>query len=61
MSVNNVESNISQVNAGNYWHQNRKADDSRNEKKSALPPKEDNAVKISISKEGIENCRKKLH
>jgi len=61
MSVNNVESNISQVNAGNYWLQNRKVDDSRNEKKSALSPKEDNAVKISISKEGIESCRKKLY
>ena len=61
MSVNNVNGNVSQVRAGSNWFQNMKVDNSGEKEKSALSTKEDNAVKISISQEGIKSYRKKLH
>lgn len=61
MSVNNVEGNINQIGAGKHWFQNMQIDNSRNEEKGALTPKESNAVEVSISKEGIESYRKKFH
>lgn len=61
MSVNNIDGNVSQVNAASNWFQNMKVDDSSEKEKSALPAKEDNAVKISISQEGMKSYRKKLH
>lgn len=57
MSVN-IEGNVSQVSAGNNWFQNVKADGQQ--EKAAPQPKADDAVKVSISQEGIENYRKQL-
>ncbi len=55
MSVN-IEGNVGQVSSGSTWFQNVKAD---GQKEKAVPqPKADNAVKVSISQEGIESCRK---
>jgi len=59
MSVN-IEGNISQINTGNNWFQNRKAGSQQEQEKAAPKPKVDNAVKVSISQEGIENYRKQL-
>ena len=61
MSVNNIDGNVSQVSAGSNWFQNMKADYSGEKEKNALPIKEDNAVKISISQEGMKSYRQKLH
>lgn len=61
MSVNNIDGNVSQISAGSNWFQNMKVDNSGEKEKSALPTKEDNAVKISISQEGMKSYRKKLH
>ncbi len=61
MSVNNIDGNVSQVSAGSNWFQNMKIDNSAEKEKSALPIKEDNAVKISISQEGMKSYRQKLH
>ena len=58
MSVN-IEGNVSQVSAGNNWFQNVKA--GGQQEKSAPQPKADDAVKVSISQEGIESYRKQLH
>lgn len=57
MSVN-IESSVVQINAGNNWFQNVKAGGQK--EKAALQPKADDAVKVSISQEGIENYRKQL-
>ena len=57
MSVN-IEGNVSQVSAGNNWFQNVKA--GGQQEKAAPQPKSDDAVKVSISQEGIENYRKQL-
>ncbi len=59
MSVN-VEGNVSQINAGNSWFQNVKAGGQQEKEKAAPQPKADNAVKVSISQEGIESYRKQL-
>lgn len=57
----NVNGSTSQVNTGNNWFQNMKTANSKEQKTmNALSPKGDNAVKISISQEGIESYRKKL-
>ncbi len=61
MSVNSIDGNVSQVCAGSNWFQNMKVDDSGEKEKNILPIKEDNAVKISISQEGMKSYRKKLH
>lgn len=61
MSVNGIDGNVSQVSAGSNWFQNMKADNSGEKEKSALPIKENNAVKISISQEGMKSYRQKLH
>lgn len=61
MSVNNIDGNVSPVSAGSNWLQNRKADNSGEKEKSAFPAKEENAVKLSISQEGMKSYRKKLH
>jgi len=55
----NIEGNVSQISAGNNWFQNVKA--GSQQEKAAPQPKADDAVKVSISQEGIENCRKQLH
>lgn len=57
MSVN-IEGNVSQVSAGNNWFQNVKV--SGQQEKAAPQPKADDAVKVSISQEGIENYRKQI-
>lgn len=60
MSVS-VNGNTSQVSTGNNWFQNMKTANSKEQKTmSALSSKGDNAVKLSISQEGIESYRKKL-
>lgn len=61
MSVNNIDGNVSPVSAGSNWLQNMKADNSGEKEKSAFPAKEENAVKLSISQEGMKSYRKKLH
>ncbi len=54
----NVEGNISQINTGNNWFQNVKAG---GRQENVVPqPKAGDAVKVSISQEGIENYRKQL-
>lgn len=58
MSVNNIEGNVSQVSAGNNWFQNKKVVISGEKGKNALSPKEDNGVKISISREGMKKQAK---
>ena len=57
MSVN-IEGNVSQISAGNNRFQNVKA--GGQQEKAAPQPKADDAVKVSISQEGIENYRKQL-
>lgn len=60
MSVN-VNGSTSQINTGNNWFQNMKTVNFKEQKTmNALLSKDDNVVKISISQEGIESCRKKL-
>jgi len=59
MSVN-VEGNVSQINAGNSWFQNVKAGGQQEKEKAAPQQKADDAVKISISQEGIESYRKQF-
>lgn len=56
-----IDGNVSQVSAGSNWFQNLKNANSGEKEKSALPMKEDNAVKISISHEGMKSYRQKLH
>lgn len=56
-----IDGNVSQVSAGSNWFQNLKNANSGEKEKSALPIKEDNAVKISISHEGMKSYRQKLH
>ena len=58
MSIN-IEGNVSQINTGNNWFQNMKADSQQ--EKAAPQAKVDDAVKVLISQEGIENYRKQLH
>ena len=57
MSVN-IEGNISQASAASGWYQNSRAASPQEKEKDAPQPKADNAVKVSISQEGIENYRK---
>lgn len=58
----NVNGSTSQVSTGNNWFQNMKTANSKEQKPmNALSSKGDNAVKLSISQEGIESYRKKLH
>ena len=60
MSVN-VSGNTSQISTGNNWFQNMKTVSSKEQKKMSAPPlKDDKAVQLSISQEGIENYRKKI-
>lgn len=61
MSVNNIEVNVGQVSTGSNWIQNMKADNPGEKEKSTLPTKEDDAVQISISQEGMKSYREKLH
>ena len=61
MSVNNIDGNISQVRAESNWLLNSKAGNCGKKEESVLPAKEDHAVKISISQEGMKSYRKKLH
>lgn len=57
MSVN-IEGNISQASAASGWYQNSRVTSPQEKEKDAPQPKADNAVKVSISQEGIENYRK---
>ena len=57
MSVN-IEGNISQAGAASGWYQNSRVASPQEKEKDALQPKADNAVKVSISQEGIESYRK---
>ena len=57
MSVN-IEGNISQASAASGWYQNSRVASPQEKEKDALQPKADNAVKVSISQEGIEKYRK---
>lgn len=60
MSVS-VTGSTSKVNTEFNWFQNMKdASSQKQESKNELQSKENNAVKLSISPEGIESCRKKL-
>lgn len=60
MSVS-INGSTSQIGIGNNWFQNMKTTNSQEQKTmSTLSSKEGNAVKLSISQEGIESCRKKL-
>ena len=56
MSVN-IEGNISQAGAASGWYQNSRVASPQEKEKDALQPKADNAVKVSISQEGIEGLR----
>ncbi len=57
MSVN-IEGNISRAGAASGWYQNSRVASPQEKEKDAPQPKADNAVKVSISQEGIENYRK---
>ena len=59
MSVS-VNGSTSQVSAENNWFRNVKAANSQEQETNVLPPKDSNAVKLSISQEGIESYRKKF-
>ena len=52
MSVN-VEGYTSQTSAVNGWYQNSRVASLQEKEKDAPQPKADNAVKVSISQEGI--------
>ena len=61
MSVS-VNGSTNQVSVENNWFRNMKTANSQEQKTmSALSSKDDDAVKISISQEGIESYRKKLN
>ena len=57
MSVN-IEGNISQASAASGWYQNSRVASPQEKEKDAPQPKADNAVKVSISQEGIESYQK---
>ena len=57
MSVN-IEGNVGQTSAASGWYQNGRAVSAQEKEKDAPQPKADNAVKVSISREGIESYRK---
>ena len=54
MSVN-IEGYVSQTGAASGWYQNGRAVSAQEKEKDAPQPKADNAVKVSISQEGIES------
>ena len=57
MSVN-IEGYVIQTGAASGWYQNGRAVSTQKKEKDAPQPKADNAVKVSISQEGIESYRK---
>ena len=57
MSVN-IEGNVGQTSVASGWYQNGRAVSAQEKEKDAPQPKADNAVKVSISQEGIESYRK---
>ncbi len=57
MSVN-IEGNVGQTSAASGWYQNGRVVSAQEKEKDAPQPKADNAVKVSISQEGIESYRK---
>ena len=57
MSVK-IEGNAGQASAASGWYQNGRVVSAQEKEKDAPQPKADNAVKVSISQEGIENYRK---
>ncbi|MEY8335319.1 hypothetical protein AALB53_19795 [Lachnospiraceae bacterium 47-T17] len=57
MSVN-IEGYVIQTGAASGWYQNGRAVSTQEKEKDAPQPKADNAVKVSISQEGIESYRK---
>ena len=57
MSVN-IEGNVGQISVASGWYQNGRAVSAQEKEKDAPQPKADNAVKVSISQEGIESYRK---
>ncbi len=61
MSINHVESNVSQTDTQSVRLPSEKSGDSSQTEKSVSSPKEDNAVKISISEEGMNSFRKNFH
>ena len=54
MSVN-IEGYVNQTGAASGWYQNGRAVSAQEKEKNAPQPKADNAVKVSISREGIES------
>ena len=54
----NTEGNVRQTVVVNGYYQNGRAVAPQEKKKDAPQPKEDSGVKIFISQEGIESCRK---
>lgn len=58
MSVNYVKNNIMQMDTPIEQLTNEKTNHSSQTETSALSSKEDNAVKISISKEGMKSYRR---
>lgn len=61
MSINHVESNVSQTGTQSVRLPSEKSSNSSQTEKSVSSPKEDNAVKISISEEGMNSFRKNFH
>ena len=57
MSVN-IEGNVGQTSVASGWYQNGRAVIAQEKEKDAPQPKAYNAVKVSISQEGIESYRK---
>lgn len=56
-----INGNTSQVSTRNNWFENMKSVNSKEQKTmNTASSKDDHAVKISISQEGMESCRKKL-
>ena len=61
MSMSKIAGNINQIGAVGNWFQNSMVDNFSEKDKSVFSAKENNAVKVSISQEGMKNYRKKLH
>ncbi len=57
MSVN-IEGNVGQISAASGWYQNSRVASPQEKEKDAQREKADNALKVSISQEGIESYQK---
>ncbi len=56
----NVSGSTNQIDSGNDLFQNIKVNHSHEKDTNTLQPENDNTIKLSISQEGIESCRKKF-